>query len=140
MISPKMRWEAIWLILASFGMFACGEPSESDKVGSSLVTSGLVAYWPLDNGSGTIATDASGHGNNGTLINSPTWQTGCQVNGCLSFDGTNRVDIGYTASPLFQQSSIQTAISAQAWVKLTSVSNWQVIYQLGGESNAAVLG
>ena len=34
---------------------------------------GLVGYWRLDNGAGTIASDSSPNGNNGTLINAPIW-------------------------------------------------------------------
>jgi prepilin-type N-terminal cleavage/methylation domain-containing protein len=49
---------------------------------------GLVGYWPFDEGSGTIAKDYSGNGNNGTLVNGPTWTTG-KVGGALSFDGVD---------------------------------------------------
>jgi hypothetical protein len=35
----------------------------------------LVAYWPLDEGSGTTATDNSGNGHNGTLTNGPIYST-----------------------------------------------------------------
>jgi hypothetical protein len=35
--------------------------------------SGLIAFWPFDNGSGTTATDATGHGYNGALQNGPLW-------------------------------------------------------------------
>ena len=34
---------------------------------------GLAAYWPLDEGSGGIAADATGRGHNGSLQGSPTW-------------------------------------------------------------------
>ena len=34
---------------------------------------GLVAYWRLDEGSGTITADATGNGNAGTLVNAPVW-------------------------------------------------------------------
>jgi prepilin-type N-terminal cleavage/methylation domain-containing protein len=47
---------------------------------------GLVGYWTFDEGTGTIAYDYSGNGNNGTLVNGPTWTTG-KVGGALSFDG-----------------------------------------------------
>ena len=54
----------------------------------------LVGYWKFDEGSGNIAHDSSVFGNNGTLINGPTWTTG-QVNNALSFDGVNDyVDCG----------------------------------------------
>jgi alpha-tubulin suppressor-like RCC1 family protein len=34
---------------------------------------GLVAYWRLDEASGTNTADATGNGNNGTLTNGPSW-------------------------------------------------------------------
>lgn len=35
---------------------------------------GLAAYWRLDEGAGIVASDATGNGNTGTLIDGPTWQ------------------------------------------------------------------
>ncbi|MGE0821974.1 MAG: LamG-like jellyroll fold domain-containing protein [Candidatus Binatia bacterium] len=49
---------------------------------------GLVAHWRLDDGSGNVASDASGHGHSGALIARPTWVSG-KINGALSFDGTS---------------------------------------------------
>jgi hypothetical protein len=40
------------------------------------ISSGLIGYWKLDDGSGAIASDSSGTGNTGTLIAAPTWTTG----------------------------------------------------------------
>ena len=37
--------------------------------------SGLVAYWRLEEGSGTSCADSSDNSNTGTLVNSPTWST-----------------------------------------------------------------
>lgn len=34
---------------------------------------GLVGYWPFNEGAGTTTHDASGHGNDGTLVNGPQW-------------------------------------------------------------------
>ncbi|MGC8776316.1 MAG: LamG domain-containing protein, partial [Minisyncoccia bacterium] len=48
----------------------------------------LVGYWSFDEGSGTTAYDMSGNGNNGILVNGPTWTTG-KVGGALSFDGVD---------------------------------------------------
>src|SRR3989338_8630665 len=48
---------------------------------------GLVAYYKLDEGSGTTATDSRG-GYTGTLTNAPTWVTGKSGN-AVSFDGVN---------------------------------------------------
>ncbi len=50
-------------------------PSEitADMAFSSGAQPGLVAYYPLDEGSGTNAFDASGNGNDGTLNGGATW-------------------------------------------------------------------
>ena len=48
----------------------------------------LLAYWPLNEGSSTVAHDASGLNNDGTLVNGPTWTTG-KSGAALAFDGKN---------------------------------------------------
>jgi hypothetical protein len=53
----------------------------------------LAAYWPLDESSGLVAADASGNGNNGTLVNNSIW-TPAHSNGGLKFDGKSYVDCG----------------------------------------------
>lgn len=49
---------------------------------------GLVGYWSFDDGAGTIATDFSGNGNHGTLVNSPEWILGKRGK-ALQFDGAS---------------------------------------------------
>jgi hypothetical protein len=46
------------------------------NMNSTIPTSsaGLVAYFKFDEGIGTTTADATSNGNNGTLVNSPTWQ------------------------------------------------------------------
>ena len=36
----------------------------------------LVGYWKFDEGEGDTAYDSSGYGNDGTLMNDPTWTNG----------------------------------------------------------------
>jgi hypothetical protein len=79
-------------------------------------TSGLVGYWPFDEGTGTIAYDKSGNNNNGTLLNGPTWTSG-KVGGALSFDGVNDyVNVG-TSTIL---KNITSSITMSTWAMLTS--------------------
>jgi len=40
---------------------------------SCSVCADLVGHWPLDEGSGTTVVDVSGNGNDGTLVDNPTW-------------------------------------------------------------------
>lgn len=60
---------------------------------ASIVRNGLVLHLDAANrksypGSGTTLTDMSGNGNNGTLVNAPTFSS--SNNGSFTFDGTNQ--------------------------------------------------
>jgi len=46
----------------------------------------LVGHWTLDEGAGTTVSDVSGNGNDGTIVNNPTWVTGVS-GGALEFHG-----------------------------------------------------
>ena len=62
-------------------------------------TSGLGGWWKFDETSGTSAADASGGGNNGTLVNTPTWVAG-KINNALELASafSQRVTVPYNAS------------------------------------------
>ncbi|MCP4450130.1 MAG: hypothetical protein GY809_01605, partial [Planctomycetes bacterium] len=55
------------LVLASVNMAIAFDP---------LSDPSLVAWWAFDEGTGTLAADGSGHGNNGTLNGSAAWVPG----------------------------------------------------------------
>ena len=79
-------------------------------------TSGPVAYWMLDETSGSLATDATTNGCTGTLLNGPLHVPG-RIGPAVSFDGLNdTVSIPHTvaldAYPL----------SVTLWVKTTASS------------------
>ena len=46
----------------------------TDIFGLPINSTGLIAYYKFNEGTGTTANDVSGNGNNGTFVNSPTWQ------------------------------------------------------------------
>lgn len=72
---------------------------------------GPVAWWPLDEGTGIAATDASGNGHPGTLDNGPAWAAGLQGS-ALHFDGSDdRVTV--PSSPAFD---LTTALTLEAWI------------------------
>jgi hypothetical protein len=81
---------------------------------------GLVGYWSFNEGTGSIAHDTSGNGNDGT-INGATWTTGVSEN-ALSFDGVN----DYMAVPNSPSLKITGSMTISAWVKTNSFSE-QVI-------------
>ena len=57
---------------------------------------------------GTVAYDSSGNGNDGNLINGPTWTDG-KIGNALSFDGVNDMfNVGYKPnSSIVRRYSIQ---------------------------------
>ena len=74
---------------------------------------GPIAYWKLDDGSGTLAADSSGNGFNGTLVNGPAWVAG-RIGQGLSFDGVDDyVDV--PSAPALDTFPLTLA----AWVKTT---------------------
>jgi len=89
---------------------------------ASTAVADLVAYYPLDEGSGNTATDASGNGHNGTLNGDPRWIVG-KFGQALEFPGTagSSVDLG-TWNPSEGTDQLTIAL----WVKWNGLSGqWQ---------------
>mgnify|MGYP001568081869 CR=1 FL=1 len=75
---------------------------------------GIAGYWHFDEGTSTATYDASGKGNTGTFVGSPTWASGtnCKAGGCLALNGaTSSVDI--------PDLSFSGDFTLMAWVKLS---------------------
>ena len=83
-------------------------------VGTSVASAGLVGYWPLDEGQGTVTGDASGNGHNGTVGGTPQWVTGPDgFRGAMQFgDTTTGVDCG-----MWNPSAATSKVSMVLWVK-----------------------
>jgi len=82
----------------------------------------LVAWWKLDDASGSVAADSSGRGYNGTLRGDPSWVQGF-LDGGLLLDGVN--DYVEVSTPLNLRSN---HVTITAWVKLNGrQSEWSGI-------------
>ena len=93
------------------------------------VSAALVAHWTLDDGSGTLAVDVSGNGNEGTLQGDPKWAVG-QIGGALELDGDDFVECGNGAIL-----NITEQLTLSAWVKPDagfSYPDWSGIIMRGG--------
>ncbi len=102
------RLFAIALLGAGLAAAACTPgPIEVATLPSGTLANGMVAYWPLDEGSGTLANDGSGNGRNG-FIAGPSWIPG-EFKSALSFSGSSYMSAGGIpfASPSY---------SVSAWV------------------------
>ena len=104
---------------------------DSAFAGSPFATEGrfsisggdLLAHWPLDDGSGVVASDQSGHGNDGISTGSPIWSDG-QQGGALVFDGTDdflRIDDPGADWDL----DITEALTIALWVNPRSLTETQ---------------
>ena len=83
------------------------------------VTTGVYAHWMLNESSGTLVSDSSGNGRNGTTKNmeDSDWTIG-KLHNCLLFDGTNEyVDCGNIAS--FERTN---AFSLECWFQTSGTS------------------
>src|SRR6185369_12921723 len=85
---------------------------------SAAASASVVGYWSFDDGS---ATDNSGNGNNGTLVNGPTMVAG-KSGQALNFNGSNQyVNVGNVLNPGSGDFSIF------AWVKTTQAGSFNMI-------------
>jgi len=112
-----MKNKTILIILAVFLI---------SSVSALSVDENIVALWNLDEGSGISVLDATGNGNNGTIINGATWTTDSVSGSALEFDGVD----DYVS--IFKTSSLDVdEIILEASVKRTSNTDGMVFSRNG---------
>ncbi|NMC14834.1 MAG: hypothetical protein GYA34_18355 [Chloroflexi bacterium] len=143
---PAGGWTWISGENTSYRNWIAGEPSNSDagenhaeinhahfigqwndELGSTLQygiievanTSGLVAYWKFNEGSGTIAADSSGNLHNGTICGA-AWDYGI-LDKALKYDGINDyISFGNSGFPSYLWNG---DFSVSLWIYPTSISS-----------------
>ena len=105
-----------------------------------IVTDGLVLALDAGNpksypGSGTTWTDLSGNGNDGTLTNGPTFDSG--NGGSIVFDGTDDYVITARPNSLVTGGSISVSLWAKWTTTGTSLSDIQVLVDNNHSSSSA---
>ena len=94
-------------------------------------TSGLILYYPFDDGSGTTVSDTSGHAHNGTFENHAdsgnpaTWTTNGRDNGAALFSG---------AQDVLVPSGVLTSVSDMTigvWINLQTIAPFARIFDFG---------
>jgi hypothetical protein len=96
-------------------------------------------YWPLDEGSGTVATDASGNGRNGTIdLGVSSWI----APGVASSWGSNAIDVttinavGVSITATIPNMTSSDGYTMIAAVKSTTLANFGPQIDFGGNTNA----
>lgn len=115
------------------------EPSRTQIPGPPMVTEGLIMYLDAANpysysGSGTTWTDLSGQGNNGTLVNGPTFST--ENYGAITFDGLN--DGVYTGTTGMNTPGLDKTL--EAVIYFNNVSQVADIIRLSSATSEDTLG
>ena len=98
---------------------------------------GPVAWWELDDGSGTTATDSTTNNNNGTLEGSTTWVAGHIGTGAVEFGSDDaRIRVPYSAELMPPTVSVTAWIyptqepdySARIVAKGVDLNDWETYY------------
>jgi len=105
-----MRWSLSAVVMngiLALGLAGCAWPADNGD---------LVLYLPFDEEAPT-AQDASGQGNDGTLVGGPTWVRNGVSHGALQFDGVDDyIDCGDAESLQFGTGDF----TIEAWVKTST--------------------
>jgi len=91
---------------------------------ASIDPASIIGMWLFDDGEGDVASDSSGKGNDGILMNEPEWVEG-KFGEALSFDGVDDyVDTGLNTNDLSSPITISFWINAAQVKKSPLVSGY----------------
>ena len=105
-------------------------PSNETSATTAAASSGLVASYSFDEGTGTTVVDLSGNNNHGTMVNA-AWTTAGKFGSALVFNGTNAlVTINDSASL-----KLTSAMTLEAWVNPSVISAaWRDVIYKGNDN------
>ena len=96
--------------------YSSGTVSGTTLAGSGFPsTIGLVAFWPFQEGSGTIVHDLSGNGYNGNILGTATWTFNPRFGYVFDFNGGTDINTTYTQTAV-------TQYTVFAWVNMSGSS------------------
>jgi hypothetical protein len=76
----------------------------------------IMAYYPMDEGSGTVVADTSGNGHNGTIEGTPTWVAGHDGTAVqFGTTGSNKINCG-----MWDNTSGTGKMTVACWVKMAT--------------------
>lgn len=107
--------------------------STAQTLQMSVQPSGLVAYYPLDENTGTTTADASSNQHDGTLSGTPTWNatgkigSAVNINGATDGTGTGSVLISNNSSlPTGSAMTVEAWVNQAAWYQNQAIASvWQ---------------
>ena len=126
-------WNEIWTAVLTMAVLclgahlSMGEVADDKGSASSDLARGLVGRWTFDDGKGSIARDASGRGNDGSVMGGASWTKGI-IGGALEFDGSD----DFVSIPNESAFDITGNVTVSAWIQVKSFTKpWQSIVTKG---------
>jgi hypothetical protein len=92
-------------------------------VSAADLMDGLVGWWTFDEGTGSVAADSSGNGNDGTLHGPVEWTADGRVNGALKFTGP----YNYVLVPSDPTLNPTQQITIAAWINPSWTGNNRIL-------------
>ena len=90
---------------------------------------GLVAWWTFDEGAGNLALDASGRGNDGTLMGGFRWVPGT-MDGAVELTGD-----GYVIIDSVDDDITSTNMTLSVWIKTTQATGQNDVIALNDSAS-----
>jgi hypothetical protein len=109
-----------------------GGPAQATTPAAGSAGDGIIGHWNFDEFGGSTATDVSGAGNHGALMNGPSWILG-RFGAALSFDGNN--DHVMVQSPDLDLSGDFTI---SVWLRFTQTNNDADVLRQGSAGTSPV--
>jgi hypothetical protein len=122
-IRPEAGWVAVDYITVQTNSTA-----SAPNASKASADAHLVAYWPLDDGKGFGAADASGGGHSGTLQGAWWTADGRSGKPAVALSGNGSVEV---AEPVVDTSNSFTVC---AWVRLANLSGYQTFVSMDGDT------
>lgn len=91
---------------------------------SPTLTSGLLGWWPMNEGTGTTINDYSGFGITGTAVSSPTWTNGVILSGLqVTAASGSYVNLGTTTI-----TKLNYPLTICGWCRRNITTSYGVVY------------
>jgi hypothetical protein len=97
-------------------------------ISSAQVDPALVGWWKFDEGSGAVAADSSGNGNDGTLHGPVEWVAEGKIGGAMAFTGP----YNYVLVPNDNTLNPTNTLTIAAWINPSWTGNNRILQKSSG--------
>lgn len=130
-MNSKVPLAALGGVMAWLAVGCGAAPLDAVTGPTARLPEGLIAHWPLDEGTGSLVADRSGNGHDGQVTRG-TWIMDARFGGGLRLAAGDFVSVtdfppptpNWTVSVWIRMSPEQLAMSNETWVAIVSAENF----------------